>query len=260
MGVNICVGGQMEAVCRSLLELNIKVRDLGQMFVRYPALITSPADKLRERADKISEWFGRGSSKVNKETCLANLITAVPKILADPDAMALLLRGTALSFDALLAVLPIQKAELEVTIRQRPLTLGTDVERARAMVKAFRAAGMEDAELTQLVQSFPAVLSASPKNLQVRLAFLTKLLGMPAHSILGAPSLFLNRSVVTTIGPRFSFIKDCLPDCTTKWAPTTILRSSDEDFCELTEAPLEQYAIYKKQWKEANGKRFQANS
>lgn len=133
---------------------------------------------------------------------------------------------------------------------------------------------------------------------------------MPAHSILGAPSLFLNRSVVTTIGPRFSFIKDCLPDCTTKWAPTTILRSSDEvtanfnevlcqfslsdcvacsvlwatylnrlkfnttavmqnpgltlrvlcwqDFCELTEAPLEQYAIYKKQWKEANGKRFQA--
>jgi hypothetical protein len=49
MGVNICVGGQMEAVCRSLLELNIKVRDLGQMFVRYPALITSPADKLRER-------------------------------------------------------------------------------------------------------------------------------------------------------------------------------------------------------------------
>lgn len=147
----------------------------------------------------------------------------------------------------------------------------------------------------------------------MRLAFLTKLLGMPAHSFLGAPSLFLTRSVVNTIGPRFSFIKDCLPNHTAQWLPTTLLRSSDEvgklprnllyqqsstfllhahkkdvfkvfsgpgnfinfnamgkrpcvtlrnlctqDFCELTDAPLEQYAIYKKQWQEANGKRFQA--
>lgn len=66
------------------------------------------------------------------------------------------------------------------------------------------------------------------RDVQVKLAFLTKLLGQPAGSMLGAPRLFFNKSVVSTIGPRFSFIKDCLPDCTARWAPTTILRSSDD--------------------------------
>ncbi|EIE22498.1 hypothetical protein COCSUDRAFT_42785 [Coccomyxa subellipsoidea C-169] len=271
----------MEAVCRSLVEYNIRVRDLGQLFVTCPALLTCRAEDIHQRVEDISQMLGAPTSKITKESCLANLISGAPGILADPDAMRrlqflvghsvdvlqsirfltlqlqvdskgtlllvashpeILITGIAEAFEALLAVLPLQKAELKAVIRKHPITLGVDVERAGSVLKALRAGGMEDAEVVQLV----------------RLAFLTKLLGVPAGSILGAPSLFFNRSVVSTIGPRFSFIKDCLPDSTATWAPTTLLRSSDEDFCELTEAPLEQYAIYKKQWQEANGRRFRA--
>ena len=39
------------------------------------------------QADQIPELFGLAGRKVNRDTCLANLITGVPSILADPDAM-----------------------------------------------------------------------------------------------------------------------------------------------------------------------------
>ncbi|BDA43520.1 hypothetical protein COCOBI_04-5320 [Coccomyxa sp. Obi] len=319
---------QMEAVCRTLVDLRIKVRDLGQLFVRCPALLSCRADELRQRAEHINAVLGESSNKISKEACLANLLTIEPGIMVDQGAMErlqllasqvhrigkglpeecssalcaiaykrpevfgkdtvellqsirfltlqlqvdgkgvltlftshpdVLIRGTASLFEALLAILPMQKAELKAVVREHPLIMGVELERAASVVKMLRAAGLNDDELRQLVQAFPGVLSKRPKDVQVKLAFLTKLLGQPAESMLGAPRLFFNKSVVSNIGPRFSFIKDCLPDCTTQWAPTTILRSSDEDFCMLIGAPVEQYAIYKKQWQEANGRRFRSS-
>lgn len=40
---------KMEAVCRTLVDLGVKVRDLGQLFVRRPALLSCPADELRQQ-------------------------------------------------------------------------------------------------------------------------------------------------------------------------------------------------------------------
>ena len=60
------------------------------------------------------------------------------------------------------------------------------------------------------------------------MGFLTKLLGMPASKVLGCPALIFQSSIVSTIGPRFSFIKDCLPDMAHRWAPSTLLRSTDQ--------------------------------
>ena len=48
---------------------------------------------------------------------------------------------------------------MQAVIRKHPITLGVDVERAGSVLKALRAGGMEDAEVVQLVQKFPAVLS-----------------------------------------------------------------------------------------------------
>ncbi|CAL8468517.1 g8057 [Coccomyxa elongata] len=319
---------QMEAVCRTLVDLGVKVRDLGQLFVRCPPLLTCPADELCQQAEHIYAVLGEPAKKITKDACLANLLTSEPGIMVDQTTMErleslasqvhrigkglpeecssalcavaykcphvfgmesvellqsirfltlqlqldskgvltlftnhpdVLIRGIPSIFEALLAVLPLEKAELKAVVREHPLLLGVELEQAALVVKMLRVAGLNVDELSQLVKAFPGVLSKRPKDVQVKLAFLTKLLGQPAESMLGAPRLFFNKSVVSNIGPRFSFIKDCLPDCTTQWAPTTILRSSDEDFCMLTGAPVEQYAIYKKQWQEANGRRFRSS-
>ena len=60
-----------------------------------------------------------------------------------------------------------------------------------------------------------------------KLGFVTKLLGMPASKLLGAPKLFFDSSIVNTIGPRLTFLKDCLPESTQRWAPSSLLRSDD---------------------------------
>ncbi len=39
----------MEAVCRSLVEYNIRVRDLGQLFVTCPALLMCRAEDIHQR-------------------------------------------------------------------------------------------------------------------------------------------------------------------------------------------------------------------
>ena len=61
-----------------------------------------------------------------------------------------------------------------------------------------------------------------------KMGFVTKLLGLPASAVLASPRILFDKSIVNTIGPRLSFIKDCLPEAAARWAPSTLLRSGDE--------------------------------
>jgi hypothetical protein len=66
------------------------------------------------------------------------------------------------------------------------------------------------------------------RDVRWKMGFVTKLLGLPAAAVLASPRLFFSKSILNAIGPRFAFMKDFLPERAQKWAPSTLLRSTDE--------------------------------
>jgi hypothetical protein len=62
---------------------------------------------------------------------------------------------------------------------------------------------------------------------QVKLAFLIRVLEVPPGSVLAAPRLFFNKSIMETLGPRLSFIRDCVHHKAHHYSLSTFFRNSD---------------------------------
>lgn len=61
----------------------------------------------------------------------------------------------------------------------------------------------------------------------LKLAMVTRVLGHSPSSVLGSPSLIFCRNVSDCIGPRFSYLKQRMPESATRWSPSTLVRSKD---------------------------------
>lgn len=68
---------------------------------------------------------------------------------------------------------------------------------------------------------------ARPREVHTKMAFLTRVLEVPASSILASPQAFFRRSIMDTIGPRLSFIRDCAHHKAQKYSITTFMRNTD---------------------------------
>ncbi len=61
----------------------------------------------------------------------------------------------------------------------------------------------------------------------MKLNMVTSVLGLKASSMLHSPYLVFSRTVSEISGPRFSFIKQYMPENATRWLPSYLLRSKD---------------------------------
>ncbi len=55
----------------------------------------------------------------------------------------------------------------------------------------------------------------------------TRVLGHKPCSVLGSPTLIFNKTVSGCLGPRFSYVRQHMPESGTRWSPSTLVRSKD---------------------------------
>lgn len=55
----------------------------------------------------------------------------------------------------------------------------------------------------------------------------TRVLGHKPSSVLGSPTLIFQKTVSSCLGPRFSYIRQHMPESATRWSPSTLVRSKD---------------------------------
>ncbi|KAK9844206.1 hypothetical protein WJX81_007996 [Elliptochloris bilobata] len=273
---------QIEGVCHALLELPMGVRDLGPLLLACPALLACKPAALLEQAEQL-----RRAGSLKPKALLA-LVLRNPSVLlsateaagqleelaaalepwtAQPRSLSSLLRALAerkvdIDVEHLLAALAPHVTSaftVKELVRGCPKLLARDVARPRAVVACLADAGLAASDLERLLLGCPEVLLMDPADVQLKLRFLTDFLGeRPARAALSSRLLF-HSSVPNRIGPRFAFVKSrgaaralknpsrARPSAA-ELAPSTLLKSTDQVFCQTVGCEFDEFIAFKVSW------------
>lgn len=116
--------------------------------------------------------------------------------------------------------------------------------------------GIVGEDLATVIEQCPGVVWMTQEALDIKLRFLTDILGKSPLEVVAFPRYFVI-SVANYIGPRSAFIMSRWPELAQTFAIATLFTRSDEDFSEhLLDTLVEEYIVFKLQWQSMYGSKF----
>jgi len=132
-------------------------------------------------------------------------------------------------------------------VTRLPPVLGYSIEDGMMpRVQYLKDIGVKEDDIGKVVTRLPPVLGLSVENnLKPTYEYLRENFNVNVENIVADPIL-LSFSLNNRIKPRYEFLKS--KEIQGRYSVSTVLKSSDEKFCNLLKVPLQEYLDFKDQY------------